>query len=357
MKYHAKINIFLVYTLFSSVLLLMAESPNPASSRFVESTPEVQQIIENGLKWLIEAQNKDGSWGIDKGCPADIGTTAVVCMTLMSEGSTPLRGKYAASLRKANNYILKVITNTKHPNICPAEEYNQIVGKMGRYAHTYFTVLYLTQIKGMINPEDEETIGTFIKKAITFIDEAQEPSGAWGFESYGSSLTTSTAWLSLRGAYSIGFSIKHASMDKTIKFFKDNYNPKTGRFNIQQRTVLIENGAMLRVLYGIGEWDTPEAQSVTKNLLNPDDFKGGPAPYVQGEDYLATVYATQALMHNDKSPDWKKWFSYIRNKLRQLQNKDGSWAGQACLTSRTFATACSVWTLLTPNRILPMVQF
>jgi hypothetical protein len=54
--------------------------------------------------------------------------------------------------------------------------------------------------------------------------------------------------------------------------------------------------------------------------------------------------------------EWKKWYATVRDKLIGVQNKDGSWTGHHCITSRTFCTAASVLVLMSPNRMLPISQ-
>ena len=74
-----------------------------------------------------------------------------------------------------------------------------------------------------------------------------------------------------------------------------------------------------------------------------------------GEEFLAAVFATQAL-HTGAKPQFKRWYKKISKALRKCQNRDGSWVGYHCITAKVFCTACSVIAMLTPNKLLPMAE-
>ena len=60
----------------------------------------VRASSERGVKYLLRAQNRDGSWGDDHGSPGDLGNTAIAVLALVGHGSTPTRGKHAYALRR-----------------------------------------------------------------------------------------------------------------------------------------------------------------------------------------------------------------------------------------------------------------
>src|SRR5262245_38929931 len=64
------------------------------------TTVEIGDSVKRGLKWLAEAQDKDGSWGGNGGLYRT-STTAFAGLAFLMEGSTPKEGRYAASIRKA----------------------------------------------------------------------------------------------------------------------------------------------------------------------------------------------------------------------------------------------------------------
>ena len=74
-----------------------------------------------------------------------------------------------------------------------------------------------------------------------------------------------------------------------------------------------------------------------------------------GEEYLTFHYLTEMLMQMG-GDNWVRWYPTVRDKLIDVQNRDGSWTGHHCITSRTFSTACALMVLSAPNRFLPISQ-
>ena len=63
----------------------------------------------------------------------------------------------------------------------------------------------------------------------------------------------------------------------------------------------------------------------------------------------------QAL-HLGKDKPFTAFYNKIAREILRCQNKDGSWTGYHCITARVFCTACAVMALLTPNKLLRMVD-
>jgi hypothetical protein len=110
----------------------------------------------------------------------------------------------------------------------------------------------------------------------------------------------------------------------------------------------------VRVLIGEGfenEPDVKRAISVIDGMRFDQDVGGATG----GEEFLGAVYATQALFLL-RGPVYDGWYERITKALKASQNADGSWLGHHCITGRVFCTACSIMTLLTPDRLLPLVE-
>ena len=75
--------------------------------------------------------------------------------------------------------------------------------------------------------------------------------------------------------------------------------------------------------------------------------------------YAAAFYAADKgkrvlLIEQDKR--LSDWYPWIAGELIKRQNQDGSWTSTACISGRTFATACAVMTFLAPQRMLPILE-
>ena len=99
---------------------------------------------------------------------------------------------------------------------------------------------------------------------------------------------------------------------------------------------------------------TADARKATEVILRMrfDQDVGGRSG---GEEFLGALYATQA-MYLEGEEAYDQWYPKIVDALVACQNRDGSWMGHHCITGRVFCTACSVIAMLTPHKMLPMIE-
>jgi len=337
-----------------------------AGDEFNEQTEEQTRAAEKAMKWLLKAQNKDGSWGLDANTPGDITCTALASMALIEAGYTEREGAEATSvnaLRRATEYILTAAKKAKGD--VEMSETTLIQYKLGRRVHNFFGVIYLTQIYGMRTPgvgnDTNEDLKNIIQKLADIIAGSQEPDGSWHKQTWGSLKATGMAWLALRSAASTGVPIKHAAVDKTVKFIKGQFNPSSklydGGNQMGGYQSLYSTATCVRVMVGMGEGQSQQTLEAVDQFIK--NVKSGEWSNmyltVEGEDYLSALIMTHSLIQHE-GERWKTWFSFIRSALCKRQNADGSWVTTACITGKTFATACSLLTLTAPNRPTPIQQ-
>ena len=112
-----------------------------AGEDFQEQTEEQTRASEKAMKWLLKAQNHDGSWGLDANSPGDITCTALAAMALIEAGYTEREGAEASSvnaLRRATEYILSAAKKAKGD--IELSETTLIQYKLGRRVHNFFGV-------------------------------------------------------------------------------------------------------------------------------------------------------------------------------------------------------------------------
>jgi len=351
---------------FLALALVLA---GPVALGLEEMTDAQKASIDKAVKWLLKAQNKDGSWGLDEKTEGDITCTALSVLALMSMGDTDREGEndeVLGAVKRGVNWVLDKAKKAKG-DICNSET-TLIQGKLGRRVHNFFAVIMLTQLHGMrsiaSDHESDEELRNTIGKLTDIIAGSQEPDGSWHKETWGSLKSTCMAFLALRSAASVGVPIKHAAVDKTIAFIKKQYNPSSRLFELSQGggmgsyQTLYATSSCVRVMYGIGKGDDPQTASATDEFTKQCSKGQWSSMFltVEGEDYLAALMMTHALV-NEKGERWNKWFPYIRDALLKRQDKaTGTWTTTACIRGKTFPTVCAIMTLTTPNRLLPMQE-
>ena len=71
-----------------------------------------------------------------------------------------------------------------------------------------------------------------------------------------------------------------------------------------------------------------------------------------GEEFLSYMNISETLLVKG-GQEWKTWDKSICENLHRVQNEDGSWSGQHCITGRTFCTSTALLTLLADRAPVP----
>ncbi|MHC4813276.1 MAG: prenyltransferase/squalene oxidase repeat-containing protein [Planctomycetota bacterium] len=319
----------------------------------------VKKSVNRGVAWLLAAQNRDGSWGNDRGHPGDVSNTAMAIIALMNTGSTINRGKYHLQIRRAVDWSLKRIKNGLSFGGASYQPHHTLIQrKLGPNIDVYYAALLLGQLLPLeLEKHEEQFARRKLRELTQLISSFQQKNGAFEV-SYEPMLTTVTAWLTLRQAHAVGIAIHGASVDKVLRYLKKEcYEPKTGIFREQKwgrRERFVTQAGGLRVFYGMGQEKDADIKKASKVVLRMkfDQDVGGRAG---GEEFLAALFAVQAL-HLGEERSFKHFYPKITKALIRCQNRDGSWTGHHCITAKVFCTACSVISMLTPNKLLPMSE-
>ncbi len=64
-----------------------------------------------------------------------------------------------------------------------------------------------------------------------------------------------------------------------------------------------------------------------------------------GEEFLSYMNIGESLLVKGGA-DWAKWNKSMTTNLNNIQNSDGTWSGQHCITGRTFCTAAALMVLM-----------
>jgi hypothetical protein len=318
---------------------------------------EARASCERGITFLLNAQNSDGSWGDEPGSMGDVGNTSIAVLALLGAGSTPTRGPHWRATRRGIDWVMRRTRGYDEGRI-PFRANTLLQRKLGENADLYLSSLLYSQLLGInTDLQDDRRMQAELTGMCRHIASLQKPNGEWE-TSYEPMLTTVLAWLSLKQAHAAGVTIHQASPHKVVEYLrKECLEPQTGIFREQkwgrQERFVTQSGG-LRVFYGMDLGHTEEARRATQVMLKMkfDQDVGGRHG---GEEFLGAVFATQA-MFLERDAGYASWYPKIVKALLACQNRDGSWTGHHCITGRVFCTACSVLAMLTPDKLLPMVE-
>ncbi len=324
-----------------------------------EVTPASLQSAQRGIDFLLKSQHRSGYWGVEPGAPPDVATTCMVGLALLGSGDTPTCGRSAEALRRATDFVIMSALDSRTGEMLAGKwTWTIPESKLGHRIHIYFATMFLSQVLGASPPGviDEASLREALAKLAARVDETQLANGSWLDQSPEPLITTVLAWMALRSAFSAGITVRNASVDRVLAYVKSCYDPKTATFSDSRfgsGPRYINTTGSLRVLYGMGEGDSPEAKGGQQTLLKKVTFAQDYGGSAGGEDYLAALFAVEALQLED-GDGWAYYWPRIRDQLVKLQNADGSWTGHHCITGRVFCTATAVQTLQMPYRYLPL---
>jgi hypothetical protein len=341
----------------AAFVLLPFLAATPVAPSVADPVSELARAsAEKGVQWLLRAQNRDGSWGDNPGSPGEVGNTAIACLALLAHGSTPSRGQHCLPLRRAFDWLCK-----RTRNYAGGKELDRATllhRKLGDNADLYLVALLYSQSLSLnVEAWEDQRMQQELRQMVQHVASLQKANGEWE-TSYEPMLTTIAAWQALKQAHAAGVAIDHASPQKVVRYLREDcLEQATGVFREQkwgnqQRFVTQAGGVRVLIGEGLGgEADVQRAIAVIDSMRFDQDVGGATG----GEEFLGALYATQALLL-ERDKVYARWYDRISKALKASQNADGSWVGHHCITGRVFCTACSVMTLLTPDRALPLVE-
>src|SRR5262249_6768037 len=95
---------------------------------------------------------------------------------------------------------------------------------------------------------------------------------------------------------------------------------------------------------------TPESRAKNKDEIAAINAKLSDAKFVEGfgsiggEEFYSYLNISDSLKRTG-GKEWSDWHSKITQKILKLQNSDGTWAGQHCITGRVAVTSAAILNL------------
>jgi hypothetical protein len=335
--------------------------------------------VEKGVKWLVSVQGKDGGWGQDGGETSyirqgehlesngnDVANTAVAASALLHTGNTPTSGEYHDALQRAVRFILRHVDESPAEGLAVTDlKGTQIQRKLGPYIDTFLTSKLLAELDGnMGDAKANAHVRQGLQKCVAKIEKNQLKDGSWNIAGgWAPILGTSMASHSLFKAQQKGVAVSQMAMAKVDEFTRLAQFAKLQSLPINGSgggggggvgaglgssagVSLYEDAQALEQLSRTDadrEKNAGKIKAVTAELSNKQFVSGFGS--IGGEEFFSYLNISDSL-HRTGGPAWKKWDRDIKTKIVKLQNEDGTWAGQHCITGRVAVTSAAILTLL-----------
>lgn len=381
----------------------------PIDPKFKYDSPDhMLSSVENGMKWMREAQQENGGWGAGShnrqdvrdphAVPADPATTAMVCMALLRNGSSLSTGPYAAQLKEGTMFLVEAAetADPASPTITKLTG-TQIQTKLGANIDVVLTMQYFSNLLEELAETDElhERVLHCLNICVEKVQSAQVADGSLSGDGWAGVLQSSFATTALESAQYQGGNVDQDALDDFRQDQKDNTDGESGN-------VKTDRGAGV-VLYAVSgsarasakearkakedialakeEGRLEDAEEVTVDNLRQigyteeEALKMGTAYQVYetaktraqdtevltgfgnngGEEFMSMLQTGESLIVNEDM-DWKQWYNSTGDRLVNIQNQDGSWNGHHCITSPVFCTATCLLILTVNNDIERLVS-
>lgn len=321
-------------------------------------TPESEQAVERGLRWLAAHQCDDGSWNFDHwkshchGYCRDPGTaatttgaTGVVLMAFLGAGYTHREGPHQEVVRRGLYYLTRrALLSPEGADLQEGTMYGQGLATIAvceAYAMTRDP-----QLRGLAHD------------AIRFIDRAQDKrGGGWRYNPGQPGDTTVTGWqlMALKSAQLAGLQVPSPTLllvERFLDSVQSDQGAQYGYLTPEPRKTTTAIGLLCRMYTG---WprNHPGLQRGVGHLAS-----WGPSE----DDLYYNYYATQVLRHWGGS-DWQRWNRKMRDHLVATQSTRGHEAGSWFFSGggiesggRVLNTALAVMILEVYYRYLPLYQ-
>lgn len=351
--------------------------------------------IEKGVKWLISVQGQNGGWGQDGGETSyvrqgerlesngnDVANTAVAAEALLHTGNTLASGPYHRNLERAVGFILEHVERSPVDGLTVTDvSGTQIQRKLGPFIDTFLTSKLLAELDGnMGDVQANARVRRDLQKCVAKIEKNQLKDGSWNIAGgWAPILGTSMASQSLFMAQSKGVAVNQMAMNRVESYTASSgtggvigagsgggVGPGVsggisgGTLTATPAAAPASTASMVAVDSASAGVPLYKRAQELEQLSRTDEDRKKNAPQIAeikrqltdarvatgygsigGEEFFSWLNIGDSL-HRTGGPEWQKWNADMTAKILKLQNEDGTWAGQHCITGRVAVTSAAI---------------
>jgi hypothetical protein len=274
-------------------------------------------------------------------------------------------------LQRAVNFILRHVEQSPAEGLTVTDlNGTQIQRKLGPFIDTFLSSKLLAELDGnMGDARLNARVRQSLQKCVAKIEKNQMQDGSWNVAGgWAPILGTSMASRSLFVAHQKGVAVSQMAMDKVDEYTqKGTQAPTTPRPGVRAGDASTVGGPYLggvvadaasagvplyksaQTLEQLSRTDADrkknarEIRAITNELENTRFVTGFGS--IGGEEFFSYLNISDGL-HRAGGTAWEKWNGDMKTKVIRLQNDDGTWSGQHCITGRVAVTSAAILLLL-----------
>lgn len=360
----------------------------------IDEVKPIPEYLGKSIKWLVDAQHEDGSWGAGahrfqnvknpKKVSGDPATTSFAAMALLRTGSTPKKGTYAKNVSKALNFVLLAVEASPKN----ATNITQITGtqpqvKLGQNIDLSMALKFLTRSKTFYNDgtKTDKRISTAMDRCIAMLEGNQSSDGSWNDQAWAPVLQSAMANAALEEVVVTGYGqVDEKKLKKSRAYQKSNVNidgkaetAKAAGIELYavastQRATALESVEVAKRLKKRKQKNRSKKE--ISKILKDDGYEAEEAEALAeayvinkaaskrladdvilkgfgnngGEEFLSFMMTSESMVESGDEA-WTNWHKKMDKMLSKVQNGDGSWSGHHCITSPVFCTTAVIMTL------------
>jgi len=372
-----------------------SDSFDPLKDAPVKPMPS---YLKKSMNWLAKAQARNGGYGSGQHATQQIrdprqvnvdpATTSFVGLALMRVGNTLQDGQHKANLRKALEYMLKIVEHAPENNANITKQTGtQPQQKLGQNIDVSLAAQFLIKVSPLADGDDalQIRIDEAISKCLRKLESTQLADGSWNDRGWARVLSSAMANNALEMAEANDIEFNKDVLALSRSYQQKNVDARSGKastdkaagvdlyaYSSTQRATALNANKVQAIMDAEDIKESKSSNySKTKKALANNGYSQKEADEIVfayqvnraateslksdkvlsgfgnngGEEYLSYMMTSEALVMSQDAKSWNKWHSKMKDNLGSIVNPDGSWSGHHCITSPVFCTAAVVMTL------------
>jgi hypothetical protein len=339
----------------------------------------------------------------------NVADTCMALMALYHAGSSPTAGQYKVNIVSAVNFVCGQIEAADDQSLSITSlSGTRTQMKLGQYIDTFMAAQALAELKGKMDSSSaNQRVDLALKKVLHKMEINQKNNGQWTGGGWAPTLAQAQAAKAANIAVQNGAQFDEIKRQNAQEFaradirshavgigggaatpgvFLESVHKADGsdfllsdeagnagvplysaagdiaamqasaNSNTQMRTQLeadakspttapAQREAAIKKIKDIDDnaKDLVDAQHLVVQRMADPQFANGFGSN-GGEEFLSYLNIGESLFQKGGN-DWKSWRDSMTANLTRIQNDDGSWSGDHCITGRTFCTAAAIQVL------------
>jgi len=362
-----------------------------------------------GLHWLVESQNADGGWNQGEEAAgmrasmkdpntrevSNVADSSLAALALIRAGEESDGGGllHAKPVERAVEFVCGGIEEADGDSLAVTSlRGTRLQTKIGTYVDTFLASLFLAEAKErLVDGKLRDRAAAALDKVLAKIEKNQREDGSFEGSGWATDLSQSIAGKGINRAAQTGAEVSGGVRARSEASGRDKYDAASGTFGSKTsagvelyaaatalaqmqdnaNTNVLDKAKALEQLAApasapVREKAEAELDRIAKNEADLDAARKEVVAKLRddkrfisgfgsngGEEFLSYMNLGESLVVAGGQA-WEEWDREMTRNLNRIQNQDGTWSGEHCITGRTFCTSAALLVLMVDRAPVPL---